>query len=214
MLAHVYENIIQNTPEWDNMRRGKITASAVGSFIGIKGLLADSVASKKAMRKLILKSIFDIEEPFKGNAATEHGNEYEGVVRESFTAKTGLEVIEVGFCRHKEFGELGFSPDGLIKEDGEWVEGFECKSPQIENFTSYYLDQELPSDYIQQVHFSLAVSGLRAWNFAAGNPSSSELVNLKIERNELTEKIAKLLPELSKRYRETQAAIFKLYKLN
>jgi predicted phage-related endonuclease len=211
---HVYEDIIQNTPEWDAMRLGKITASSVGSFIGVKGALSSSLASKKAMRKLILKCIFDIEEPFKGNAATEHGHEYEEVVREAFTAKTGLEVEEVGFCRHHEFGELGFSPDGLIKENGVWVEGFECKSPQIENFTSYYLDQELPSDYIQQVHYSLAVSGLRAWNFCAGHPSSNELVTLRIERDELTDKIAKLLPELSKKYRETQAAIFKLYKVH
>ncbi len=211
----IHWNIEQNTPEWDNKRRGKITASAASKFITATGKLSTSAASEAAMQLLILKSRFEIEESFKGNAATEHGHEYEPEVIRGFEVLTSEQVTFPGFCQHEEFPEIGYSPDGHLFEK---LEGAEVKSPQLPTFTAHALfkGEEDPyiAKYLMQMRFSMAVSGYEAWNFCVGNPASEKVLHTRIERDDITEKIAKLLPELSKRYRETQAAIFKLYKLN
>tara|TARA_B110000014_G_C20108096_1_gene583122 strand:+ start:324 stop:965 length:642 start_codon:yes stop_codon:yes gene_type:complete len=212
MLIHW--DIIQNTPEWDQMRLGKITASAASKFITATGKLSTSAAAESAMQLLILKSIFEIEEGFKGNAATEHGHEYEPEVIRGFEIDTSEQVTFPGFCQHEEFPEIGYSPDGHIFEKNE---GVEVKSPQLPAFTAHALyegDKDpYVAQYLMQMRFSMAVSGFDAWNFCVGNPASEKVFRHRIERDEITEKIALLLPELSKKYRSTQAAIFKLYKI-
>ena len=219
MLIHW--NIKQNTPEWDKKRLGKITASAASKFFTPTGKLKESVASTNDLQLLILKSRFIIEDKFKGNAATEHGHEYEPEVIRGFEIDTSEQVTFPGFCQHEEFPEIGYSPDGHLFEKKE---GLEAKSPQLPAFTAHallrdkddYVANKDPyiAQYLMQMRFSMAVSGYEAWNFCVGNPASEKVLRARIERDDITEKIAKLLPELSKRYRETQSAIYKLYKLN
>ena len=208
-------DIVQNTPEWDAMRLGKITASAADKFITSTGKLSTSVASEKAMQLLVLKSIFEIEESFKGNAATDHGHEYEPEVIRQFEINTSEQITFPGFCQHEEFPEIGYSPDGHIFEKKE---GVEVKSPQLPAFTAHALHKgdkdPYISQYLMQMRFSMAVSEYEAWNFCVGNPASSEIIHTVIKRDEITDKIQALLPALSAKYRETQAAIFKLYKIN
>jgi hypothetical protein len=211
----IHWDIEQNTPKWDKMRLGKITASAASKFITATGKLSTSAAAEAAMQLLILKSRFEIEESFKGNAATEHGHEYESEVIRGFEVDTSEQVTFPGFCQHEEFSEIGYSPDGHIFDKNE---GVEAKSPQLPAFTAHalYKGDKDPyiAQYLMQMRFSMAVSGYEAWNFCVGNPASGKVLHTRIERDDITEKIAALLPELSKKYRETQAAIFKLYKLN
>jgi hypothetical protein len=217
----IHWDIEQNTPEWDLMRRGKITASAASKFITATGILSNSKAAEAAMQLLILKSRFEIEESFKGDAATEHGHEYEPEVIRGFEIETSEQVTFPGFCQHEEFAEIGYSPDGHIFEKNE---GVEAKSPQLPAFTAHALLQDNDAyiankdpyiaQYLMQMRFSMAVSGYEAWNFCVGNPAAEKVFCHRIERDDITDKIADLLPELSKKYRETKEAIFKLYKLN
>jgi hypothetical protein len=69
-------------------------------------------------------------------------------------------VREVGFCQSDD-GRIGFSPDGLIGEDG----GIEIKSPQPAKHIEYLLNGVVPEDYVLQVQFSLYVSGRAWWKF-------------------------------------------------
>ena len=210
----IHWNIEQNTPEWDQMRLGKITASAASKFITATGKLSTSAAAEAAMQLLILKSRFIIEDKFKGNAATEHGHEYEPEVIKGFEIDTSEQVTFPGFCQHEEFPEIGYSPDGHLFEKNE---GVEAKSPQLPAFTAHALykgdSDPYIAQYLMQMRFSMAVSGYEAWNFIVGNPACEDVLHARIERDAITEKIEKLLPELSKKYRETRDSIYKLYKL-
>ena len=185
------------------MRLGKITASAASKFITSTGKISSSEASDKAMQLLILKSIFDIDEGFKGNAATEHGHEYEPEVVRKFELLTFEQVTYPGFCQHEDFVEIGYSPDGHIYEKNE---GIEVKSPQLPAFTAHALHKgekdPYVAQYLLQMRFSMAVSGYDAWNFCVGNPAAEEIQHRRIERDDITERIADLLPELSDKYRE------------
>ena len=216
----IHWDIEQNTAQWAKMRLGKITASAASKFITATGKLSTSAASEAAMQLLILKSRFIIEDKFKGNATTEHGHEYEPEVIRGFEIDTSEQVTFPGFCQHEEFPEIGYSPDGHIFEKKE---GVEAKSPQLPAFTTHALLQDdddykankdpYVTQYLMQMRFSMAVSGYDAWNLCVGNPASEKVFHHRIERDDITEKIAKLLPELSKKYRETRDLIYKLYKL-
>lgn len=41
MTLHTYPNVVQGTPEWDDLRRGTVTASVVGQLLSVSKLGAD-----------------------------------------------------------------------------------------------------------------------------------------------------------------------------
>jgi hypothetical protein len=82
-------------------------------------------------------------------------------------------------------GLFGCSPDGLIEEDGSGLEG---KVPIPRTHIAYRRAGVLPSEYLHQIHFSMAVTGAKSWWFQSWNPG---LANLRIEvkRDEFTERL-------------------------
>jgi hypothetical protein len=94
----------------------------------------------------------------------------------------GHALIEVGFCEHKS-GVAGCSPDALIY--GQPI-GFEGKAPLPSTHIRYLLDGVLPSEYADQVHFSMAVTGAVGWwfqSYCEGLPS----FRVFTERSDYTE---------------------------
>lgn len=174
----------QRTPEWFAIRRGILTASRVGPW-----LLKSDATSTKAREGAICELIAELaeceEEPERfENWAMKRGTKYEPDAVAAFERSTGKTVTEVGFCRSKH-GLFGCSPDGLIEADGSGIEG---KVPIPKSHIAYRRAGVLPSEYLYQVHFSMAVTGAKSWWFQSWNP---DLANLRIEipRDELTEKI-------------------------
>lgn len=112
--------------------------------------------------------------------------------REIFMRETGLEIEEIGFCRHKSKAS-GCSPDGLIVGKNE---GAEFKSPLPETHISYLRAGILPDDYKFQVHGCMAVTGADAWWFQSYCPRLP-IFRLRIDRDDLTERMTKGLTEFA-----------------
>ena len=88
------------------------------------------------------------------------------------------QIDRVGFCTSDD-EKIGFSPDGLIGEDG----GIEVKSPTPQKHLEYLLEGELPKDYRIQIQFALYVSGRKWWKFLSYSRQFPALV-LHVERDE------------------------------
>ena len=130
--------------------------------------------------------------------------EVEGVER--FQDDTGLEVEEVGFCEHHS-GFSGVSPDGLIV--GQNV-GFEGKCPLPETHAKYLLMNELPPEYKNQVHGSMAVTGADAWWFQSYSPGSiKEVFRILVHRDEYTDAMETGLNEFAEYAKREIAELLK-----
>lgn len=171
MSLHVIENLEQGTPEWHDARRGMVTASVVGKLITAKTLKpASNDYSRALTMQLAAERITGWTDPSYFNADMARGVEHEPFAREAYVEQTGVEVREVGFMvRDFDGFQIGFSPDGLVDDDGS----IEIKCPRAKGHVTTILSDRVPTQYLAQVQTGLLVSG-RDWidyvSFVGGMP--------------------------------------------
>lgn len=150
----------QGTPEWFEIRKGKMTASHA-TAIGNNGKGLETYC-----KEIIRKELSSNEENYS-NKDTERGNELEPIARQLYEMETGNSVQTVGFIEHDK--DIGCSPDGLIGKDG----GLEIKCPDDKSFFEYILDKEnaISSDYIWQIQMNLLITNRQWWDLVIYNPN-------------------------------------------
>jgi len=104
----------------------------------------------------------------------------EPFARDAYAAHFGVEVEEIGFMvRHLKGYSIGYSPDGLVGEDG----AIEIKAPRAKGHIATILADEVPAYYMAQVQTALLVSG-REWcdyvSFSGGMPLYTKRVFLDL----------------------------------
>jgi hypothetical protein len=121
-----------------------------------------------------------------------NGIRQEAAAVKAFEEWSGETIIEVGFCEHKS-GVAGCSPDGLI--DGNPY-GFEGKAPLPATHVRYLLDGVLPSEYADQVHASMAITGAEGWHFQSYCPGLPAF-RIFVMRDDYTERMVAGLAEFA-----------------
>jgi putative phage-type endonuclease len=174
--------IEQGTDKWHALRRGVITASTIGVFATATGKPANNDTSRTAIYKLLAERITGESEPSFYNDDMARGHLLEPGARDLYADHTGREVRECGFVtRHISGIQLGYSPDGLVGDDGL----IEIKAPRQKKHLAAMLANEMPPEYVPQVQTGLAVTG-RAWadfiSYAPGLP----LFIKRVQRDEIT----------------------------
>jgi putative phage-type endonuclease len=173
-------NCIQGSDEWLQARVGVLTASIFADIITpTKGEIAkkiDDVAFNLAVEKITGER----EESYT-NAAMQRGNDLEPIAREAYEQHK-LELVEEVGLMLSDCGNYGYSPDGLIGDDGL----IEIKCPLANTHASYLLSNELPSKYKAQVQGGLFVSGRKWCDFVSYHPSfgAKSLMIVRVERDE------------------------------
>lgn len=161
----------QYSPEWWRERSGIPTASNSDRILTASGKPSSSADGYMAelidelVRPLDLRTDDEREATFKGNRHTERGNALEPRAREWHALITGLPSRQVGMILRDD-GLAACSPDSLIGDRG----GLEIKAPEGKKHALWVIGGKLPDEHKQQVHFSLAVSGLDFWDFVSYCP--------------------------------------------
>ena len=188
MILHDFE---QYSTEWWAIRQGIPTASRASDIITAKtGVM--SISSFRYMNELIAEKYGLGDPPIEPTEWMLRGTELEPEARRFFTFDTGMPVREVGFVTNDE-GTAGCSPDGLIYDEDKPIAGLEIKCPKPSTHIGYLLNTfDLPDVYKQQVHFSLAVTGLDLWYWMSFHPELDPVL-LEVRRNEYTAKVEKAL---------------------
>lgn len=108
------EWVPQRTDPWYKKRREHITASTIAAICGDNPYESRVAALKKKV---------GTEPPFRGNAATEHGNKYEDVAIRLYEERHGEKCLEFGLLEslNPDEGYLAGSPDG-ITASGKLIE--------------------------------------------------------------------------------------------
>lgn len=170
MSLKVYENLEQRSDEWYEARRGIVTASTVGQLITPSTLKpASNPASRALVQTLVAERVSGWVEPTYTSNDMWRGIESEPVARDLYSEKYAP-VTECGFMvRTENDWTLGYSPDGLVGDDGL----IEVKAPRPKSHVATILSGVVPSYHTAQIQAGLLVSG-RQWcdfiSFCGGLP--------------------------------------------
>lgn len=207
----VYQDVEQGSEQWFAMRKGRPTASQFKNIItSVKGQLSE--ARHAYILKLIAESFCPDWKSFVGNFATDRGTEMEPEAREAFIKHTGLKLQQVGFCT-QDNGVVGCSPDSLVVDDaGNHIAGLEIKCPFPETHVTYLVEGGLPDCYKQQVHGSMAVTGLNEWHFWSYFPGMNPH-HVIVQRNDYTAKVESALEQFLIEYGQTRLKVVPLIQI-
>lgn len=164
-----YHDIEQGTPEWDGIRRGMITASAIKVLVTPTGKAANNDSSRAYLHQLLAERITGTSEAGYYSDDMARGHILEPLARD-FYSRHYAPVKQCGFII-KNYGDfsIGYSPDGLVGGDGL----IEIKCRLSKHHINTILQGQIPSEYVTQVQTGLAVSN-REWidyiSFTPGLP--------------------------------------------
>lgn len=167
MTIHYVE---QGTPEWLELRRGKLTGSNAHTIAtngkGLETYCFEIVAEKYA--KIAKENYM--------NEHMQRGKELENVARSLYELQTDEQIEQVGFIEMDE--HVGVSPDGLCEDYG----GIEIKCHANKEHFRLLLGEEIDIKYWWQIQMNLLVSGRQWWKYVAFNPNyEQELIIREIE---------------------------------
>ena len=176
------EEIIQGTDEWKMLRLGKVTASRVKEIVATTKT-GYSTSRDKYMTQLLLERLTGTVAESYSDAAMQWGTEQEPFARAAYEAAKGVMVDQVAFVNHPTIEMAGASPDGLVNDDGL----VELKCPMSHTHLETLKTKKIPSDYITQMQWQLAVTG-RKWcdfvSFDSRMPNHLQLFIARVNRDE------------------------------
>lgn len=160
MTLHTYPDVVQGTPQWDDLRRGMVTASIVGQLVTPSTLkVASNPASRALAALLVAERITGFTDPTYVSDDMERGWEDEPRAVAKYSEDRDVEVQEMGFMiREEDWGRLGYSPDGLVLDTGL----LEVKSRRPKKHLATILADDVPSENVAQIQAGLFVTG-REW---------------------------------------------------
>lgn len=191
-------NCEQGTDEWKAARCGVATASNFSQVLA-KGA---GKTRKTYLLKLAGERITGQPAELYINAHMERGTEHEPIARSLYVEQTFNDVLDCGFMRD---GQIGYSPDGLIGEDGL----IEIKSKLAHLQAEVILSGEVPSEHVAQIQGGLLVSGRKWLDFVSYCPGMPIFIK-RVERDEayiktLVDELAKFEIELCETVKKIQA---------
>lgn len=176
-------NMEQGTPEWHEVRKGKMTASH-GTAIANAGKGLETYVKK------IILGMFTETKKLTG-ADIERGHELEPIAKSKYEFENNVEVLEVGFIEISKFA--GYSPDGLVGDDGL----IEIKARNDEKHYDLLDNGKIDSGTIWQMQMGMLATDRKWCDFISYNPNfKHSLFQKRVFRDE--EKINKIRQGLYK----------------
>ena len=154
----VVESATQMSDQWFALKSGCPGSSSFGRIVTMKG--EPSKQRKEYLYQLAGERLIGRQEPGYTSVAMQAGIDREAESRTYFELVTGLDVKQVGMVFKDETRRVLCSPDGLMEDCG-----LELKNPLLKTQVKYLDIGTLPSEYFQQVHGSMWVTGFDRWWF-------------------------------------------------
>jgi putative phage-type endonuclease len=183
----IIKDIDQGSQEWLQLRLGVATASNFDKIITSAGV--ESKTLKEYAFELASDSLLTEPEASFQSEVMIRGNQLEEEARSYYSFVTDNKVEEVTFIKK---GNIGYSPDGLISDNGL----VEIKCPLKKNHLKYLIDNKLPTKYKAQVQGGLYISEREYCDFISYHPLFKDEKKMLVIRVERDEEFIKKLSDL------------------
>jgi hypothetical protein len=158
MSITYYNNVIQGSDDWLAMRCGILTASEMKLILTPTLKAASNDKERAHTYELLSQRVTGYVEPSYVSDDMLRGRDDEIEARLIYH-KTRAPVREVGFVINDKLGfPIGYSPDGLVGNDGL----IECKSRRQKFQVQTFIDGVCPDDFMIQCQTGLFVTE-RQW---------------------------------------------------
>ena len=195
--------IAQGTPEWHQMRLGKVTASRVADILA-KTKTGPSASRQNYLIELAIQRTTGIIQESYSNSAMEWGTQTEPQARVAYEVNTNNFVDQVAFIDHPSIKWFGCSPDGLVSDRGL----LEIKCPNSATHWEYFKSKKPPQKYFIQMQAQIAVTN-KDWcdfvSFDPRMPDRSQLLIVRVDRDDAF--IAEMEAEIKKFLEEVQTEV-------
>lgn len=158
-----HRDIAQGSDEWHELRAGRITGTDAETLL-INGKNGFSAGQQTLLYKKAAEFITGPELNGFTNYAMQRGTELEPYARMEYESKTWNHVEQVGFVSAGDY--LGFSPDGIIGEDGL----IEIKCPMGPEFVRFVDTKEIPKAHYAQMQWGMFLTGRKWCDYVVFNP--------------------------------------------
>lgn len=165
----------QYSEEWFSARAGIPTSSNFDKIIcrDRKGGWVRSKQAQKYMYELVGERFLGYKEESYMSADMERGMTVEDEAVALYEMLKDVTMEKVGFCYPDEHKRFGCSPDRL---------GLEIKCPKLSTHIGYLIGKELPTEYFQQVHGQMLVTGLPHIDFMSYYPNVQPFI-IRVQRD-------------------------------
>jgi len=158
MTITYHNDLIQGSDEWHAARCGLLTASEVKLILTPTLKIAANEKTRAHVWELLAQRLTRYTEPSYIGDAMLRGRRDEILARDLYSQHYAP-VTEAGFITNDRWGfTLGYSPDGLVGDDGM----IECKSRAQKFQIQTIAENEVPAEFMLQLQTGLLVTG-RAW---------------------------------------------------
>lgn len=158
MTVTYHKAMIQGSDEWLAARCGMLTASEMKLIVTPTLKVANNDKTRAHVFELLFQRLTGYVEPQYVSDAMLRGQEDEIYARAAYSEHYAP-VTEVGFITNDEWGfTLGYSPDGLVGDDGLTEVKSRCGKYQVQTIA----EDAVPDEFMIQLQTGLLVSG-RKW---------------------------------------------------
>ena len=177
----------QRSPEWFEIRRGRITSSEIYKIMGKENF---SETAKSYLLEKVCEYYDGYSEPATGQAL-EWGTELEPVAIEHYSSLTGIKVEKAPFIPVGDF--YGGSPDGLVSPDG--IIEVKCPFKSANHFKHGFINtpekfKKATPNYYYQCVSNMICAGAKWCDFISFDPRVKEGYQMFIFRLELDQEEA------------------------
>lgn len=177
MSVQIFDDVVQGTDEWRQLRCGLPTASRFADVIAKKGPRGGIPKGRQTyMRKLAGEALTGEPMDNYTNGHMERGHEREAEARDLYAFIKDAEPVQVGFIKN---GTCGCSPDALVGEVGLLEIKDALPHIQIERLEA----GGLPAEHKAQCQGQLLVSERKWVDFMSHSRGLPPLI-VRVERDE------------------------------
>lgn len=179
--------IEQRSPEWFEMRKGRITSSEIHKIMGKEDF---SETAKTYLLEKVCEHFNGYSEPASGQAL-DWGTELEPVAIQYYEEMTGVKVDKAPFIPIGDF--YGGSPDGLVSTEG--IIEVKCPFKSANHFKHGFIDspakfKKATPNYYYQCVSNMICAGVKWCDFISFDPRVKEGFQMFVFRLELEQEEA------------------------
>ena len=162
----------QGSDQWHELRCGSLTASQVKEIVSPTLKLAKNDKTRALVNKIAVQRISGMTEDTFTSFDMLRGHIDEDIARNLYSQKYAP-VIEVGFITNADFPRFGYSPDGLVGDDGLIEVKSRAPHLHLASITARERGEGIPSEFTAQIQAGLLIAA-RDWcdfiSFSHGLP--------------------------------------------
>lgn len=205
-MKKYHYDIEQGTDEWHELRKGVLTSTAIKTLITPTGKLSNNEKTRAHVYEVAAQRINGRREEIYSSFDMMRGHMEEILARDLYS-KHYAPVTECGFVTEDKLGFIvGYSPDGLVGEDGL----IEIKSAKAKIQVERIAKGCIPSEHIAQVQTGLWVTGRKWCDFI----SYSNGMKMQVVRVEVDEDYHELIEQAAEAFENNVKYVMESYNKN